>query len=99
MADGTRYVLNLKSAKATPLDGDSSIGETGEASIWSKEPAWLERFKPNDEVLAYGHWKQAKNQKPVRAPSSPASFRGYLNRELSMWLLFPAQLAKLSEVD
>jgi hypothetical protein len=97
-AKGVFHVLNLKSAKATALSSDPTIGESGEASVWSRQAEWLSRFREDDEILAFGHWKHAR-QKPVRLPTSAASFKGFLNREMSMWLVFPTQIAKLSEVD
>ncbi|WP_321893897.1 hypothetical protein [Paraburkholderia tropica] len=97
-AKGVFHVLNLKSVKAIPLSSDPTIGESGEASVWSRQAEWLNRFQEDDEVLAFGHWKQAR-QKPVRLPTSVASFKGFLNREISMWLVFSTQIAKLSEID
>ncbi|RRW88475.1 hypothetical protein EGJ54_24755 [Pandoraea apista] len=96
---GQFHVLNLKSVKAVALADDETIGESASASVWAREGSWLERYSENDEILAFGHWKRARKQPGVRTPKSIAAFRAYQNREMSMWLVFPGQLAKLTDAD
>ncbi|MCA8257590.1 hypothetical protein LGM89_30360 [Burkholderia sp. AU31624] len=96
---GTYHIINLKSAKAVALANDQRIGETCQAAIWSREAAWVKRFNENDEILAFGHWEHAMRQPTPQPPKSIAKFRLFLNRQLTMRLIFPTQLAKLSDVD
>ncbi|SQA56958.1 Uncharacterised protein [Burkholderia cepacia] len=96
---GVYHIINLKSAKAVPLAGDPKIGETCQAAIWSREAAWVERFSENDEILAFGHWEHAMRQPCPQPPKSVAKFPLFLNRQLTMRLIFPTQIAKLSDAD
>ena len=92
----TLYVLELKPGEATPYSNDVRIGERAIPAVWTDHSDWIMSYRPDDEVLIFGHWKHASRNTEVSIPGNDSTaFRKHLERRMTIWLQFGSQIAKV----
>lgn len=91
--DATKNVINLQMNRYRPDPNNADNGIGLEVSLWSRQAAWFQDFKKDDEIVVLGMWRP-NIMAPSEAPQG-GRFKTFTKRRLSLSLLFKTQITSV----